>query len=345
MTSWCFDKDLTPRTVQQMDDDLASIGTDDDLGRCSETSEFEDTELLDAGSNESHNEKDRDDAFDPDWFLVPISICNADETCVKLNDLVQRGLIPHDRIFYKYLKDAVCCLTDPNHQYDSEVIEFYNTIEHLGGESTVNFLRGLMYHGSGRGGTKKPEEAKPNLGGPSKMTRQKQKGGYTTKSGVLKSLHLAFLKLATEGSSKVSPVIDTNFAKVVGAAMQDDGTALQPGIEFEKRLKFNVRLKQTVDLQNVKDNPSPSPEFLKENVITEANVSFLTTLCDTLTMPVAVEYFTRAGKTGHDMLNMFTKQTDVLQCCKLCVEKTSASMPISQCNGNTGQRTCEACWD
>lgn len=214
MTSWCFDIDLTPRTVQQKGDDLASIGTDDDLGRCSETSEFEDTELLDVGANDSRDEKDRNDAFDPDWFLVPVSICNADETCVNLNDLVQRGLIPDDRIFYKYLKDVVFCLTDPSPQCDSEVIEFYNTIEHLGGESTVNFFRGPMYHGSERGGTKRMRTQSQTLVALSKMRRQKQKGGYTTKSGVLKSLHLAFLKLATEGSSKVTPVIDKNFAKV-----------------------------------------------------------------------------------------------------------------------------------
>ena len=49
-------------------------------------------------------------------------------------------------------------------------------------------------------------------------------------------------------------------------------------------------MKPKVDIQFVKSNPSPSPEFLKKNVITEANVSFLTTLCDTVSMPVAVEY-------------------------------------------------------
>ena len=82
-----------------------------------------------------------------------------------------------------------------------------------------------------------------------------------------------------------------------------------------------------VDLQYVEDNPSPSPEFLKENVITKA-----------------IENGGKCqGKTGHDMLNMFTKQTDMLQCCKSCVEKTSASMLISQCNRSICQRTCEVC--
>ena len=45
-----------------------------------------------------------------------------------------------------------------------------------------------MYHGTGKGGVKKPEDLKPDLGGPSKPTRQKMKGGYTNTSGVLNSL-------------------------------------------------------------------------------------------------------------------------------------------------------------
>ena len=90
---------------------------------------------------------------------------------------------------------------------DPEVVEFFNTIEHLGGESTVNFIRGPMFHGTGRGGIKKPEEANPNLGEPSKTTRQKMKGGYTSASGVLKDMHLGFLTFITGGSTEVAALL------------------------------------------------------------------------------------------------------------------------------------------
>ena len=63
------------------------------------------------------------------------------------------------------LKDTVEVLIKYDHEYDQEVIEFFNTIEYLGG-STVNFLRGPMYHGQGRGGEKKAEDAAFNLAGP-----------------------------------------------------------------------------------------------------------------------------------------------------------------------------------
>ena len=127
---------------------------------------------------------------------------------------------------------------------------------------------------------------------------------------------------------EVVPVINTPKDKVIGAAMQNDGTALQPGILFDEALNCNVDLKLKIDIHFVKNNPSPSPEFLKENVITEANVSFFT-LCDTVNMPVAVEYLTKTGNSGQDRLNMFAKQIDALQSCKACLEKTRSVELIS----------------
>lgn len=290
----------------------------------------------------SDDEKEKN-LQDCDWFFVPLAVNQADEVCIKLDELIKRGLIPRDRIMYKYLRDTIHCLIDPNHQYNPEVVEFFNTIEHLGGESTVNFITGPMYHGTGKGGVKKPEDAKPNLGGPSKPTRQKMKGGYTNASGVLKDMHLGFLTFVTGGPTELVPIYNTPKAKVIGAAMQNDGTALQPGILFDEALKCNVGLTPKIDIQFVKKNPSPSPEFLNENVITEANVSFLTTLCDSVSMPVAVEYLTKTGKSGQDMLNMFAKQIDALQSCKACLEKTSSVELISQCNKTICNKKCETC--
>lgn len=90
--------------------------------------------------------------------------------------------------------------------------------------------------------------------------------------------------------------------------MENDGTALKPGIQFDERMKRNVGLKQLADLKFVKSNPSPTSEFLQENAITEANVSFITTLCNTISMPVAVSYQTKGNKTGEDMKELLLGQ-------------------------------------
>ena len=86
-------------------------------------------------------------------------------------------------------------MINPNHEFDEEVVQFFNSIKFLGGERTVNFVRGPMWHGCGKGGELSPECAKPNLGGPSRTTRNKRSSGYTTKSGVVKPWFESFLQL------------------------------------------------------------------------------------------------------------------------------------------------------
>ena len=80
--------------------------------------------------------------------IFPICLEAADDVCVKLDHLVRNGTISKNDIFYKHIKDVVYFFINPRtHQYDNEVIEFFNTIRHLGGESTVNFVRGPAWHG------------------------------------------------------------------------------------------------------------------------------------------------------------------------------------------------------
>lgn len=104
---------------------------------------------------------ERSKVSEPDIF--PISLPADDDKCIKLDSQIQTDIIPKDKIMYKYLKDMVEVLKY-DHGYDPEVIEFFNTIEYLAGGRTVSFLRGLMYHGKGRGGEKNAEDAAFNLG-------------------------------------------------------------------------------------------------------------------------------------------------------------------------------------
>ncbi|XP_074632929.1 uncharacterized protein LOC141891808 [Acropora palmata] len=57
----------------------------------------------------------------------------ADPVCIKLNDLIRRGKIDRSRILYKFLNDVVEIYYNPLHEYDRDVIEFFNTITYLGG--------------------------------------------------------------------------------------------------------------------------------------------------------------------------------------------------------------------
>lgn len=83
-------------------------------------------------------------------------------------------------------------VTPTNYSWDPEVIEFFKTLKWLGGQSTVNMLRGPMWHGEGRGGAFNPRNMVSNLGGPSDRTLTKHSSGYTTESGILNPLMQTF---------------------------------------------------------------------------------------------------------------------------------------------------------
>ena len=129
--------------------------------------------------NEMHDE-DTEALSEPfevnykDYNMLPICVEQADEVALTLDKLIKRGKIPKNGIFYKYLKGVLqVYITPSEYSWDPEVIEFFKTLKWLGGQSTVNMIRGPMWHGMGRGGVFTPETMRPNLGGPSDRTLKK----------------------------------------------------------------------------------------------------------------------------------------------------------------------------
>ena len=68
---------------------------------------------------------------------------------------------------------------------------FLILLNFLGGEKTVNLIRGPMWHGCGSGGVFNPDNVKANLG---KTRRLKHSLGYTTSSGIIKPWSIQSLR-------------------------------------------------------------------------------------------------------------------------------------------------------
>ena len=84
----------------------------------------------------------------------------------------------------------------PYHEYDREVVKFFNTITYLGGRRTTNFICGPMNIGDGRNShADDAKDKKLNLGGPSEPVCRKYQAGYTPDSGIIGSLSNAFIEL------------------------------------------------------------------------------------------------------------------------------------------------------
>ena len=160
------------------------------------------------------------------YNMIPISVEHADVVALTLDKLVTSGKIQKDGIFYKYLKDVLQVYVTPtNYSWNPEVIEFFKTLKWLGGQSTVNMIRGPMWHGSGRGGVFTSDNMVVNLGGPSDRTLTKHSSGYTTESGVLNPLMQTFHEIIER---KKFVIIDCDALKVLSVHAENDGTALQP---------------------------------------------------------------------------------------------------------------------
>ena len=411
---------------------------------------------------------DEDDLF---TVYMYVGIEKADPLCAKIHDLIQKGKISKDRIFYKYLRDVVEIMYNPFHEYDREVVEFFNTITYLGGKRTASFIRGPINLGDGRnshvekkinlgglsesvcakhqagytpdsgvikplslghlellknsqakqlietsqltvipcalahdGTSLKPAiefdsrlkenvglktsvdinyvkydrevveffntitylggkrtasfirgpmnlgdgrnshvEKKMNLGGPSESVCAKHQAGYTPDSGVIKPLSLGHLELLKNSQAK--RLIETSQLTVIPCALAHDGTALKPAIEFDSQLKENVGLKMSVDINYVKENSSPSPEYLKENIITEAIVSSLTSLDNQYSLPVGVDYATQSGKTGQAMIDLFAQHIKPLQACESCQKKAQHRRDIITPERINCVSFCEVCYE
>lgn len=128
--------------------ELSSEGSDDDDNAVSYDSDSSSDSLC----------------IDKEWRLIAIGVENADPICVKLNELLRRGTISKQKIFYKYVQDVVEFYYDPRHEYSEDVVEFFNTLSYLGGRRTTNMIRGPMYAVQGRGSFHSSDSCQMNLG-------------------------------------------------------------------------------------------------------------------------------------------------------------------------------------
>ena len=145
-------------------------------------------------------------------------------------------------------------------------------------------------------------------------------------------------------NSQAKSLIETPKLNVIPCALANDGTALKPAIEFDSRLKENIGLKTPVDIHYAKENPSPSPDYLKDNTVTEAIVSSLTSLDNFCSLPVAVDYCTQSGKTGQAMVDLFREHIKTLQTWESCQRQATHRRHIISSHTMNCNSFCKECF-
>ena len=101
--------------------------------------------------------------LDKNWRFLCVADVEADPVCRRLGKLISNGNISKDQIFYKYLDNMTQIYYDLKHTCDKDVIEFFASIVHHGGESTYNIVGRPMGFGNRQSSSNK---ICINLGGP-----------------------------------------------------------------------------------------------------------------------------------------------------------------------------------
>lgn len=264
-----------------------------------------------------------------------------------LQQEIESKKLDQDHIFYRCLKSALEFAqksSDPRKQFkhDVTVSTYMETREFHGKPKTMNLLRGPGHRNQGRGGTFQFNWKDWNLPFvPSKTTRDKNKAGYTTRNGVIKSLLVAYLLLSKLEDSGVQPLVHSSSLLLIPTALATDGLSLKPGLQFDRRVKELVGLLFPVSFTYVKENPVPDPSFLRGSFIVEANALILTTLDNKLSLPVGNDYICKKndGNAVKDRIETRVKQLQI--CLRCLLTATETCMNVITSSGDFCSSYCE----
>ena len=153
----------------------------------------------------------------------------------------------------------------------------------------------------------------------------------------------------------MSTLFVSDIVKVIPCCLATDGTAVKPGLEYDETHHVIVGLNEPIDLDFVKTNPNPNADELKSKIVTEADVTFLTSLDNSISMPVGVHYLPKS-MSGAEMGVIFTNSIVEVEICSNCLcesimqEKyvltkyTVSEMCYSHCDACwEGKEVCEEC--
>ena len=215
----------------------------------------------------------------------------------KLQSFIDSGVLSTDSMFYGLLANSVNYVQWLNERqnnrsaqfkWDSEVLQFVESLEYHGGRKVVNLLRGEGHVGEGGGGMFTFDWKKWNWPLPGKTTGDKQYEGHSTENGLRASLLESFiLSCITE---ETLPLYEDENVRVVPAVLAKDGMQLKPGLLFDPRQGKLVGSTLDIDYKFVKNNPLPDKEMLKNSIVQEAEVSCLTTIDSKISMEVGVRH-------------------------------------------------------
>jgi len=104
-----------------------------------------------------------------------------------------------------------------------------------------------------------------------------------------------------------------------------------------------IGLVYKVDAAHVGTHRHPDPEEIKKNLLTSADVSYLTSLDNGASMPVAVHYGPKSV-SGTDIFSSIQETVKTVQACERCVQRQLSEKHIVTCKTANCFSTCDGCF-
>lgn len=251
-------------------------------------------------------------------------------------------------------------------QWDTEILEFLDTLEYYGHEATVHLLRGPgFYKRKSRCTSITSSDPKFmweswNWPLPGRTTRNKEKGRYSTDSGVYWPMVQNFLSVISDAQSGCEPLFTDENPKlrIYPVTSQEDGVALKPGLQVDIHQGIIVGTKKAIDFQYICNNEFPDAEVLKNEMVKEAHCISIETLDGKFAIPVGAQYLPSAV-SGSEQLEQSVASFEVLNTCLSCLKNSKMSFAGAVLKGNghcksecpdcekttENKRVCDHCQD
>ena len=270
---------------------------------------------------------------------LPLQMCNpcfdsgqeryaqVDDVAESLNLLITQGIIPENHIYYMLLKNINNYIyhNSVSHKddgikfiWDPVVVDWCNSILYLGGNKVYNFLRGPGNFRQGRDADFNLERF--NLPLPDERTCRRHNTVFSTQPGINRELLLNMLLILKAES--IEPLIENSKCILFGVNVGRDGIGLKPELSFDPVRKVLVGSTIQIDIDYVKNNPSPDLVLLKKSMIKDGDTIVVTDLTNRVSLPIGIDYSTHF-QTGEEVKQLVQKRMEEIQMCYACIQQVT----------------------
>jgi len=256
------------------------------------------------------------------------------------------GQLSHKHIFYNLISNCLHFAVDSGNRggsfkWDGTVRDFVDSLYHHGGARVVTLMRGLGFESK----TAPFDWQRFNFPLPSLRSIRAHRDGIVVKSGIVVQHLRACIAMMCDPVNGAAALADTKSLKLVPISLQRDGMQLSAGGCFDPATKTIVGTTTSIDAAFIRQHPAPPPNFLKNNLVREADEYVAVSLDNKQSFQLGTDF--TAACSGSQVRDLILRASRLLQTCACCLKSANAVDNVlvdpCQCTSECKGRL-QCCW-